>query len=155
MAEITNQGAVPVSRDLGTKMLEHLKSILDKYMKKFPRYEELIAFMQDEKRMYDADGKPSVEYLNLIEEFNKQCASHPIDIEEIANEDGLGMDSIEVLKGAKDFLEKQKELIESYRHSPDKENWVNQVLDSQEKRDTFEQIVEDSTNCALNDYQTI
>ena len=155
MKENTNQGVAPASKDLGTKMLEHLKSILDRYMKKFSRYEELITIMQDEKKMYDTDGKPSVEYLDLIEEFNKQCTLHPIDIEEIAKEDGFDIDRIEVLKGAKDFLEKQKELMESYRHSTDKENWVDQVLDSQEKRDVFEQIVEKSTNSALNDYQTI
>ena len=134
-------------------MLEHLKLILDEYMKKFPRYEELISFMEDEKIMYDADGKPSVEYLELIEEFNKQCTLHPIDIEEIAKEDGLDAKKFEVLKGAKVFLDKQKELMESYRCSSDKVDWAGQVLDTKEKRDAFEQIVEESTNGALNDFE--
>ena len=153
MAENTNQNVVPVSNDWGTKMLEHLKLILDKYMKKFPRYEELITFMEDEKKMYDADGKPSVEYLELLEDFNQQCTQHPIDIEEIAKEDGLDPNKIEVLKGARDFLDKQKELMESYRCSSDKEYWVDQMLDTKEKRDAFEQIVEESTNIALNDFE--
>lgn len=153
MAEKTNQKTVPVSNNWGTKMLEHLQSILDKYMKQFPRYEELIAFMEDEKKMYDVEGKPSVEYLELIEAFNKQCTQHPIEIEEIAKEDGLDPNKIEVLKGAKDFLDKQKELMESYRCSSDKENWADQMLDTKEKRDAFEQIVEESTNNALNDFE--
>lgn len=153
MAENTNQNVVPISNDWGAKMLEHLKLILDKYMKKFPRYEELISVMEDDKKMYDSDGKPSVEYLKLIAEFNKQCTLHPIDIDEIAKEDGLDPNKIEVLKGAKDFLDKQKELIESYRQSPDKDNWVDQILDSEEKRDAFEQIVEGDTNSALMDFE--
>lgn len=153
MAENTNQNVVPISNDWGAKMLEHLKLILDKYMKKFPRYEELISFMEDDKKMYDADGKPSVEYLELIEEFNKQCSQHSIDIEEIAKEDGLDSNKIEVLKGAKDFLDKQKKLIKSYRQSSDKDKWAGQMLDSKEKRDAFEQIVEESTNSALNEFE--
>lgn len=155
MADKTNQKVVPVSNDWGTKMLEHLKLILDKYMKQFPQYKELISFMEDDKKMYDADGKPSVEYLKLIEDFNKQCTRYPIDIDEIAKEDGLDPTKIEVLKGAKDFLDKQKELMESYRRSSDKENWADLMLDSEEKRDAFEKIVEESTNNALKDYQTI
>jgi hypothetical protein len=153
MAENTNQNVVPISNDWGSKMLEHLKLILDKYMKKFPRYEELISFMEDDKKMYDADGKPSVEYLELIEEFNKQCSQHSIDIEEIAKEDGLDSNKIEVLKGAKDFLDKQKELIKSYRQSSDKDKWADQMLDSKDKRDAFEQIVDESTNSALNEFE--
>lgn len=135
--------------ELMIEMLDHLKSILDQYMKKFHRYEELIAYMEDKKKMYNADGKPSVEYLELIEDFNKQCTLHPIDIDEIAKEDGLGPNEIE---GAKDFLTKQKELIESYRQSSDKDNWADQMLDSKEKRDAFEQIVEERTKSALNDF---
>lgn len=153
MTDKTNQKVVPASNDWGTKMLEHLKLILDKYMKKFPRYEELISFMEDDKKMYDADGKPSVEYLELVEAFNKQCTQYPIDIEEIAKEDGLDPNKIEVLKGAKDFLNKQKELMESYRYSSDKEDWADLMLDTKEKRDVFEQIVEESTNSALNDFE--
>lgn len=153
MADKTNQKVVPASNDWGTKMLEHLKLILDKYMKKFPQYEELISFMEDDKKMYDADGKTSVEYLELVEAFNKQCTQHPIDIEEIAKEDGLDPNKIEVLKGAKDFLDKQKELMESYRCSSDKEDWADQMLDTKEKRDAFEKIVGESTNSALNDFE--
>ena len=155
MAEKTNKNVVPVFNDWGTKMLEHLKVIFDKYMKKFPRYEELIAFMEDEKKMYDADGKPSVEYLELVEEFNKQCTQHPIDIEEMAKEDGLDPNKIEVLKGAKDFLDKQKELMESYRCSSDKEDWADQMLDTKEKRDAYKQILEESTDTAIEDFKTI
>ena len=136
-------------------MLEHLKLILDKYMKKFPRYEELISFMEDDKKMYDADGKPSVEYLELVEDFNKQCTQHPIDIEELAKEDGFDPNKIEALKGAKDFLVKQKELMESYRRSSDKDKWADQMLDSKEKRDVYEQIVEESTNSALNGFASV
>ena len=155
MAENTNQNVVPISNDWGAKMLEHLKLILDKYMKKFPRYEELISFMEDYKKMYDADGKPSVEYLELVEEFNKQCSQHPIDIEELVKEDGFDPNKIEVLKGAKVFFDKQKELMESYRRSSDKDKWADQMLDSKEKRDVYEQIVEESTNSALNGFEAI
>ena len=155
MADKTNQKVVPASNDWGTKMLEHLKLILDKYMKKFPQYEELISFMEDDKKMYDADGKPSVEYLKLVEAFNKQCTQHPIDIEEIAKEDGLDPNKIEVLKGAKDFLEKQKELIESYRFSSDKENWADRVLDNKGKRDVFKQILEENIDSALKGFKAI
>ena len=155
MADKTNQKVVPASNDWGTKMLEHLKLILDKYMKKFPQYEELIAFMEDEKKMYDADGKPSEKYLELIEEFNKQCKKHPIDIEEIAKEDGLDPNKIEVLKGARDFLYKQKELMESYRCSSDKEDWADKKLDTKEKRDVFKQILEEGIDRTIDDFKAI
>jgi hypothetical protein len=151
MADKTNQKVVPASNDWGTKMLEHLKFILDKYMKKFPQYEELVVFMEDEKKMYDEDGRPSKEYLEWINKFEEQC--NPIDIDEIAKEDNLDADKLKVLEGAKDFLKKQKELMESYRRSSDKENWADQMLDTKEKRDVFEQIVEESTNSALNDFE--
>lgn len=143
------------SKDLVKRMLEHLKSILDKYMTKFPKYEELIAIMDDEKNMYDADGKPSAEYLKLIEEFNNHCAQNPIDIEEIAKEDGLEQNKIDALNDAKDFLDKQSELMESYRRSEDKDDWLNQRLDSKEKREIFGIILEESTCDKVNDIETL
>lgn len=132
-------------------MLEHLKFILDKYMKKFPQYEELMAFMEDEKKMYDADGRPSKEYLEWINKFEKQCGS--IDIDKIAKEDNLDLNKLKVLEGAKDFLKMQKNLMESYRRSLDKEKWADKMLDSEKKRNAFEVIVEKSTNSALNDLE--
>ena len=153
MADKTNQKVVPASNDWGTKMLEHLKFILDKYMKKFPQYEELMAFMEDEKKMYDADGRPSEEYLKLIDKFCEQCATHPIDIDEIAKEDNLDPNKIEVLKGAKDFLDKQKELMKSFREAYDKEAWVDSELYSEEKREAFDKLVEESTNNTLNNVE--
>lgn len=152
MADKTNQKVVPASNDWGAKMLEHLKFILDKYMKKFPQYEELMAFMEDEKKMYDADGRPSEEYLKWIDKLEKQCGS--IDVDKIAKEDNLDPNKLKVLEGAKDFLDKQKELMASYRCSSDKEGWADRMLDTKEKRDAFEHIVEDSTNSALNDIET-
>lgn len=143
-----------VSKDLVKRMLDHLKSIFDKYMTKFPKYEELITIMDDEKNLYDADGKPSSEYLKLIEEFNNHCAQNPIDIDEIAKEDNFDDNKMEVLKGAKDFLDKQKELMESYRCSSDKAKWASQILDSKEKRDAFEEILEKSASSIINDIET-
>lgn len=153
MADIANQMVSPKSNEWSTKMLEHLKSILDKYMKKIPQYESLIAFMEDEDRMYGPDGKPSEEYLKLIDKFCEQCATHPIDIDEIAKEDNLDPNKIEVLKGAKDFLDKQKELMKSFREASDKEAWIDSELDSEEKREAFDKLVEGSTNNALNNVE--
>lgn len=143
-----------VSKDLVKRMLDHLKSILDKYMTKFPKYEELITIMDDEKNMYDADGKPSVDYFKLVKEFDEYCTQNPIDIEEIAKEDNFDDNKMEVLKGAKDFLDKQKELMESYRCSSDKAKWASQILDSKEKRDAFEEILEKSASGIINDIET-
>ena len=153
MTDIANQMVSTKSNEWSSKMLEHLRSILDNYMKKIPQHEELIAFMEDEKQMYDPDGKPSAEYLKLIDEFSKQCATHPIDIEEIAKEDDLDLSKIEVLKGAKDFLDKQKELMKSFREASDKEAWINSELGSEEKREAFDKLVEESTNNALNNVE--
>ena len=143
-----------VSKDLVKRMLDHLKSIFDKYMMKFPKYEELITIMDDEKNIYDVDGKPSVEYSKLINQFDKFCTQNPIDIEEIANEDNFDDNKIEVLKGAKGFLDNQKELMKSYRRSSDKAKWASQILDSKEKRDAFEEILEKSASSIINDIET-
>lgn len=151
MEDKTNLKAVPASNDWGAKMLEHLKFILDKCMKKFPQYEELIVFMEDEKKMYDEEGRPSKEYLEWINKFEEGCES--IDIDEIAKEDNLDPNKIEVLKGAKAFLDKQKELMKSFREASDKEAWVDSKLDSEEKREAFDKLVEGSTNNALNNVE--
>lgn len=135
--------------DLRTKMFGHLKSILDRYMKQFPDNEELIAFMEDENQMYDANGRLTEEYNNWIRKFNEFCKNHPIEFKE----DELDSNKIEVLEGVKDFLSKQKELISSYRNSSNKDEWLNEVLDTKEKRDAFDRLIEESSNNAINEFE--
>lgn len=156
MAEKSNQIVSSKLKDWSAKMLEHLKSVLDRFMRKYPQYEELIAFMEDEKRMYDSNGMPTEEYQKLISNFNDFCSkpSNKLSIEELAKEDNLDPTKVEVLGGVKDFLDKQKELMESYRRSSDKKNWPDQVLDSKDKREAFDKIVEESTNSALANFES-
>ncbi len=138
----------------GEKMLNLLKKALDRYLKKYPRYDELITFMSDEQQMYNEDGKPSEKYLELINDFNDHCAGHPLDIKEMANNDNLNSNMLEALEGAEDFIIKQRELMKSYRESSDKDKWVNQVLDTPEKRETFDKIIDTGVNNALKEFET-
>ena len=146
MAEKSNQIVSSKLKDWSAKMLEHLKSVLDRFMRKYPQYKEL---------MYDSNGMPTEEYQKLISNFNDFCSkpSNKLSIEELAKEDNLDPTKVEVLGGVKDFLDKQKELMESYRRSSDKKNWPDQVLDSKDKREAFDKIVEESTNSALANFE--
>lgn len=146
MTEKTNQINSPKSNDWKEKMFRHLKSILDGYVQKFPQHEEFLAFMNNENLLYDENNRPSEEYKKWIEKVGTFCRENPL---ELATEE-LDQDKIEVLKGAKDFLDKQKELMKSFREASDKEAWVDSKLDSEEKRETFNKLVEESTNNALN-----
>lgn len=146
MVEKTNQIDSPKSSDWKEKMFRHLKSILDGYVQKFPQYEEFLAFMNNENLLYDENNRPSEEYKKWIEKVGTFFRENPI---ELATE-GLDEDKIEVLKGAKDFLDKQKELMKSFRVASDKEAWVDSELDSEEKRETFNKLVEESEKNALN-----
>ena len=131
-------------------MFRHLKSILDGYVQKFPQYEEFLAFMNNENLLYDENNRPSEEYKKWIEKVDTFCRENPL---ELVTEE-LGKDKIEVLLGAKDFLDKQKELMKSLRESSDKEAWVDSELDSEEKRETFDKLVEESTNNTLNNVES-
>ena len=149
MTEKTNQIDSPNSNDWKEKMFKHLKSILDGYVQKFPQYEEFLAFMNNENLLYDENNRPSEEYKKWIEKVDTFCRENPLDL---ATEE-LGKDKIEVLQGAKDFLDKQKELMKSFREASDKEAWIDSELDSEEKREAFDKLVEGSTNNALNNVE--
>lgn len=151
MANNINKNKILILEDLTNKLFEHLKSTLDRYMKDFPKHEELISIMANENQLYDAEGKPSKEYMDLINEFDNYCVQNPFNVDEIAKEDDFDSIKLEILNGAKDFIEKQRELMVSYNKTTDKENWHEQKLDSEEKRHGFDKIVEEMSNDALND----
>lgn len=150
MTEKTNQINSPNSNGWKEKMFRHLKSIFDGYVQKFPQYEEFLAFMNNENLLYDENNRPSEEYKKWIEKVDTFCRENPL---ELVTEE-LGKDKIEVLLGAKDFLDKQKELMKSLRESSDKEAWVDSELDSEEKREAFDKLVEESTNNTLNNVES-
>lgn len=152
MTNNSNQNAAPKANDWVAKMFKHLTSVLDKYMQQFPRHEELIAFMKDESQMYDTNGKLTDEYMYWINEFNEFCKKHSL---KYAEEDGLDSNKIEVLKGVEDFLSKQKELMKLYRNSSNKDEWPNEMLDSQEKRDAFDKLIDENSNNAINEFENI
>ena len=148
MANESKQNVSPNENDRRTRFLEKLISILDRYLNMFPQHKELVAFMQDEKQMYDADGKPSEQYQAWIHLFDEFCREHPFEI----TVDDFDSSQLEILKGANDFLRKQKELQQSYRASEDKEKWVQIVLDTPEKRDAFDKLMEESIKNELKSH---
>lgn len=124
-----------------SKFFEYLKSILDKYMQQFDKSEELVAFMEDEKNLYNKDGSLTHEYQNWIKRFEVFCMDHPID--EILESQGLEDEKrVKFLKGAKEYLTRRQELKDKYANSEDGEEWLNVAFDSEEKRKAFEALIE-------------
>lgn len=133
-------------KDLITKIFNYIKEKLNEYLNGMDDFEKLQEFMSNEGNLYDSDGKPTEEYKEWMTKVESYCTENPI---EIATTE-LDQDKIEVLKGAKDFLVKQKDLMTSLREASDKEAWFNSELRSDEKREAFNKLVEESTNNALN-----
>ena len=148
MTDITTKEGSSGSLGWSAKLFETLKTILDGYFVKFPMHEEMTAFMNDEKLMYDKDGKPSEQYQAWIHLFDEFCREHPFEM----TVDDFDTSQLEILKGANDFLIKQKELQQSYRASEDKEKWVQAILDTPEKRDAFDKLMEESIKNKLKSH---
>ena len=151
MSERTDQNEAPNVYSWSAKFFEHLKTILDRYFKMFPQHEGLETFMSDEGQMYDESGSPTEQYLDWIRQFNEFCKENPI---EDSLED-LNQNQLEVMKGAREFLLRQKELRESYRASSDKDKWLESVLDSPEKRNAFDQLVNKSILEGINEVNKV
>ena len=124
-----------------SKFFEYLKSILDKYMQQFDKTEELVAFMEDEKNLYNKDGSLTQEYQNWIKRFEVFCMDHPID-EILESQNSDDEKRVEFLKGVKEFLARRQELKDKYAKFEDEEEWLNVTFDSEEKRKAFEALIE-------------
>ena len=128
---------------------EYLKSILDKYMQHFDKSEELTAFMENEQNLYNNDGSLTHEYQNWIKRFEVFCMDHPID-EFLESEHKGSMNRIEFLRGAKEYLAHRQELKDKYANSENGEEWLNAVLDSEEKRQAFETLIDKELEHEIN-----
>ena len=151
MANRKIQSVSPIEKEGRNSFLEHLISILDRYLGMFPQHESLTAFMKDEKQMYDENGNPSEQYQEWIRRFNEFCKENPI-------EDCMGdlnPNQLEVLKGAREYLNRQKELRESYRASNDKDEWLTSVMDTPEKRQAFDQLLHKSILKGMDEINNI
>lgn len=131
------------------KIFEYLKSILDKYLQQFDKSEELAGFMENEQNLYNKDGSLTREYQNWIKRFEVFCMDHPID-EVLESEHKGDMNRIEFLKGAKEYLSHRQELKGKYANSESGEEWLNTVLDSEEKRKAFETLIDKELEQEIN-----
>lgn len=151
MTDITNKEGSSGSLGWSAKLFETLKTILDGFFVKFPMHEEMTAFMNDDKRMYDKDGKPSVEYNQWIQQFNEFCKENPLEDTLMDTDPNLNA----ILKGAREFLTNQNKMREDYRSSQDKKKWLDTVFDSSEKKDAFEILIENSISKGLKDVDNV
>ena len=133
------------------RILKYLEEVLDKYMKQFPKYNELKTFMA-KGNLYDEDGKPLKEYQEWIAEFNEHCKKHSF---ETTFKKEIDKEKAEMMEGVKEFLEDQRKLMESYQLASDKEAWLNSVLDSEKKRQMFKDLIMRATEHAFDDSKEI
>lgn len=127
--------------DWVSKFFKYLKSVLDKYLQQFERYEELTSFMEDENNLYNKDGSLTVEYQNWIKRFEVYCMDHPID--EFFNREHIEDEKrIEVLRGAKEYISQRRVLKGKYANAESGEDWLNSSFDSEEKKKAFEVLVD-------------
>ena len=145
---MSNQKEQQTSTWIST-FFEYLRSILDKYMQQFDKSKELTAFMQNEQNLYNKDGSLTREYQNWIKRFEVFCMDHPID--KILESEYKGdINRIEFLKGAKEYLSHRQELKGKYANSASGEEWLNTVLDSEEKRKAFETLIDKELEQEIN-----
>ncbi len=124
-----------------SRFFEYLKSVLDKYMQQFDKSKELVAFMENEQNLYNKDGSLTREYQNWIKRFEMFCIDHPID-DMLLLDNSANATRIEFLKGVKEYLAHRQELKEKYVNSENGEQWLNDTLDSEEKRKAFETLID-------------
>lgn len=123
------------------KFFDYLESILEKYMQQFKGHEELSAFMEDENNLYDKDGALTQEYKIWIKRFELYCMEHPVD-KTIASMHTGNNNRIEFLEEVKDYLAYRQQLKDKYTPSDREEDWLNDVLNSSEKREIFEKLID-------------
>lgn len=123
------------------KFFDYLESILEKYMQQFKDNEELSAFMKDENNLYNEDGTLTQEYKIWIKKFELHCMEHPVD-KTIASMHTGNNNRIEFLEEVKDYLAYRQQLKDKFIQSDSEEDWLNDVLNSPEKREVFEKLID-------------
>lgn len=123
------------------KFFDYLESILEKYVPQFKDHEELAAFMKDENNLYNEDGTLTQEYKIWIKKFELYCMENPVD-KTIASIHSENDNRFEFLEQVKDYLAYRQKLKDKYTQSDSEEDWLNDVLNSPEKREIFEKLID-------------
>ena len=123
------------------KFFDYLESILEKYMQQFKGGEELAAFMKDENHLYNEDGTLTQEYKIWIKKFELYCMENPVD-KTLASIHSGNINRLEFLENVKDYLAYRQQLKDKYIQSDSEEDWLNDVLNSSEKREIFEKLID-------------
>ena len=123
------------------KFFDYLESILEKYVQQFKDHEELAAFMQDENNLYNEDGTLTQEYKIWIKKFELYCMENPVD-KTIASIHSGNDNRLEFLEQVKDYLAYRQKLKDKYTQSDSEEDWLNDVLNSPEKKEIFEKLID-------------
>lgn len=123
------------------KFFDYLESILEKYVQQFKDHEELAAFMKDENNLYNEDGTLTQEYKIWIKKFELYCMENPVD-KTIASIHSGNDNRLEFLEQVKDYLAYRQKLKDKYTQSDSEEDWLNDVLNSPEKREIFEKLID-------------
>lgn len=123
------------------KFFDYLETILEKYMQQFKGHKELSDFMKDEKNLYNEDGTLTQEYKMWIKKFELYCMENPVD-KTIATIHSGNSNRLEFLEKVKDYLAYRQQLKDKYTQSANEEDWLNDVLNSPEKREIFEKLID-------------
>lgn len=123
------------------KFFDYLETILEKYMQQFKGHKELSDFMKDEKNLYNEDGTITQEYKIWIKIFELYCMENPVD-KTIASIHSGNNNRLEFLEKVKDYLAYRQQLKDKYTQSDSEEDWLNDVLNSPEKREFFEKLID-------------
>lgn len=123
------------------KFFDYLETILEKYMQQFKGHKELSDFMKDEKNLYNEDGTITQEYKIWIKKFELYCMENPVD-KTIASIHSGNNNRLEFLEKVKDYLAYRQQMKDKYTQSDSEEGWLNDVLNSPEKREMFEKLID-------------
>lgn len=131
------------------KFFDYLESILEKYIQQFKEGEELADFMKNENNLYNEDGTLTQEYKIWIKNFELYCMENPVD-KTIASIHSGNNNRLEFLEKVKDYLAYSQQLKDKYTQSDSEEDWLNDVLNSPEKRKIFEKLIDKELELELD-----
>lgn len=159
--KITTNNNLSNADKLFTYLLNHLNAVLEKYMSKYPRYNELKDFMQDQNNLYDDEGALKGEYKEWIKDVEAFSAAHPIKdtLIEFHNNDPMWP---AVFEGIERYINSNQEFLLLYEKAKrekgetfDVEEWIFDQIkksskDEEEVNEKFNTLADMFSNETLN-----
>lgn len=149
-------------------LMDYFIDLLNRFMGKKSNYEADKKFFEDEKNLYDAEGKPTPAYQQKIKEYEEYLHGNNMSEFLLKNEVEDESDQL-VLSTACDYSDKRRELMDEYEKEEKKQRanfkpseWAlrkaqecgNNPQEKEELAVFFEELLADEALIPLEDTET-